>query len=297
MNRTYYPINEETARRAQEVNSFREYSAGSATAIYKKYCNVAYDLVDKIQEEKPTLYEKACTIAERYCKKLATYYNDYYRNEASCPSVMICGPANFPVKKKQRQNSRRDTLQQVWIDLEKYPERLHTMLTHEQTINSADSTAIEQLKAKIDALEAEKESMKTINAYYRKHGTLEGYPVEFTESEKSHIAFIFRMNLQNYGLFDTANINQQIRATKDRLQKLESVKESGTKETETDFFKIVENTETMRLQLFFDGKPDENTRNILKKNGFKWAPSQNAWQRQLTPNAKCALKQIISALS
>jgi hypothetical protein len=39
------------------------------------------------------------------------------------------------------------------------------------------------------------------------------------------------------------------------------------------------------LQLFFDEKPTEQQRAQLKSNGFKWAPSQDAWQRQLTDNA------------
>mgnify|MGYP000567974511 CR=1 FL=1 len=40
-----------------------------------------------------------------------------------------------------------------------------------------------------------------------------------------------------------------------------------------------------RLQLFFEEKPSEEQRRELKSNGFKWAPSQGAWQRQLTKNA------------
>ena len=40
-----------------------------------------------------------------------------------------------------------------------------------------------------------------------------------------------------------------------------------------------------RLQLFFDEKPAEEQRRELKHNGFKWAPSQGAWQRQLNRNA------------
>ena len=34
-------------------------------------------------------------------------------------------------------------------------------------------------------------------------------------------------------------------------------------------------------------------REVLKSNGFKWAPSQGAWQRQLTNNARYALKKVI----
>jgi len=45
------------------------------------------------------------------------------------------------------------------------------------------------------------------------------------------------------------------------------------------------NKDLGRLQLFFDEKPNEIERNRLKANGFKWAPSQGAWQRQLNDNA------------
>ena len=45
------------------------------------------------------------------------------------------------------------------------------------------------------------------------------------------------------------------------------------------------NREDNRLQVFFDGKPDEATRTELKISGFRWAPSVGAWQRQLTKNA------------
>ena len=33
-----------------------------------------------------------------------------------------------------------------------------------------------------------------------------------------------------------------------------------------------------RLQLLFDEKPPEDQRRALKSEGFKWAPSQGAWQ-------------------
>ena len=59
---------------------------------------------------------------------------------------------------------------------------------------------------------------------------------------------------------------------------------------------MVENTELMRLQLIFEDKPDEEIRDILKRNGFKWSPKNVCWQRQLTGNAKYSLKQVIEEL-
>ena len=57
--------------------------------------------------------------------------------------------------------------------------------------------------------------------------------------------------------------------------------------------KVVENFDMDRLQIVFDGKPGEEERATLKGSGFKWAPSQMAWQRQLTNNARYAAQRII----
>ena len=59
-------------------------------------------------------------------------------------------------------------------------------------------------------------------------------------------------------------------------------------EAGNDFFKVVENHEIMRLQLFFEDTPDENTRTVLKRHGF--------WQRNLTTNAKVALHRVLEEL-
>lgn len=98
--RKYYAVSEKMARFANDANSMRSYSAGSATNEYKHYVDLVYYYVDRIAEEKPNLLEKAEWMAERYSRKLAEYYNAYYRNEASCPSILVSGAGNFPVKKR-----------------------------------------------------------------------------------------------------------------------------------------------------------------------------------------------------
>ena len=52
------------------------------------------------------------------------------------------------------------------------------------------------------------------------------------------------------------------------------------------------NTADNRLQIFFEDKPDEETRSALKSNGFRWAPSAGAWQRQLNDNAIYAADRL-----
>lgn len=73
---------------------------------------------------------------------------------------------------------------------------------------------------------------------------------------------------------------------------MRAAKEKGTQETECKLFKVVENTEIMRLQIIFDGKPEPEVRDILKKNGFRWSPKNSCWQRQLTNNARYSLNRV-----
>ena len=61
-------------------------------------------------------------------------------------------------------------------------------------------------------------------------------------------------------------------------------------------FSVDRNTDINRLQLKFDGKPDEATRSILKSNGFRWSPREGAWQRQLGSSADSALNWVAQKL-
>lgn len=80
----------------------------------------------------------------------------------------------------------------------------------------------------------------------------------------------------------------------ERLEKIEEEFDEGKVVTiNGEKAKIYNNKELVRLQILFDGKPNEETRSKLKSNGFKWAPSQNAWQRLLNSNAAYALNRII----
>lgn len=52
------------------------------------------------------------------------------------------------------------------------------------------------------------------------------------------------------------------------------------------------NREDNRLQIYFEEKPDEKTRETLKGNGYRWSPKAGAWQRQLNDNAIYAADRL-----
>lgn len=103
-----------------------------------------------------------------------------------------------------------------------------------------------------------------------------------------------------FASYTLTNNNAKIKNTRKRIAELERLKETATEQTNetynTDLFEVIENADIMRLQLRFDGKPDADTRTVLKQNGFRWSPSNGVWQRQLTDNAKFALERVIEEL-
>jgi hypothetical protein len=104
--RKYFPIDEKLAYYARQQWSFTEYKDGNTTAEYKAQVEKVYSLVDRIEVEKPGFIAGATATADRYSKLLAEWYNTKHHIDMMCPSVMICGPANFPTRKKEKQINR-----------------------------------------------------------------------------------------------------------------------------------------------------------------------------------------------
>lgn len=107
--------------------------------------------------------------------------------------------------------------------------------------------------------------------------------------------FCGRLGFPNYQL---TNNSANIRRMKQRVEQLRrEVNRPAEPEVETaNGIRIVENKDLNRLQLFFPGKPAEEIRRNLKAHGFRWSPSEGAWQRQLHESARWAAKNVLSGI-
>ncbi|WP_373152212.1 hypothetical protein [Blautia massiliensis (ex Durand et al. 2017)] len=98
----YYPINEGAARRAKEMNSFSDYKEESATAEYRAMVDKAAAIAEQQKSRvDPMYHEKIDHLLDTYARKLAENMNQGFAIDARVPSVMIAGPANFPVHSKK----------------------------------------------------------------------------------------------------------------------------------------------------------------------------------------------------
>ena len=167
-------------------------------------------------------------------------------------------------------------------------------MSYKDPIRSDDPDAIEKLTGKLTACKERQEWMKEVNAYYRKHGTIRGMP-RMTEqmAEKLEAEMkIVTWDPMPYPRFQLTNNNAEIHRLEKRIDELSKAQTLGFEGWEFEGGKAVANTQKSRLQLFFDEKPDESKRTMLKRYGFRWTPTEGAWQRLLNENTIYACDRI-----
>ena len=158
-------------------------------------------------------------------------------------------------------------------------------MVYKNTISSSDPQAIEKLTAKLEGCKWQQTHMKDVNAYYRKYGTCKGYP-DMPDDKAAQLESNMRSyDTQPYPQWALQNNSAEIRRLEKRVDEITRNQEVGFSGWEFDGGRAEANTDMNRLQIFFDERPDAAKCAQMKSNGFKWAPSQGAWQRQLNDNA------------
>ena len=279
----YYPINEGAARRAKEAMSFSDYRPGSATAEYRHYVDQAVEIAQRQKKRvEPEYHEKIDGLLDAYARRLAANMNKGYEIAARVPSVMIAGSANFPVRAMEKQNAASDRNMEEWREIQGLLDKIRS--TGMGGISADDPQAVSKLEKKLEKLEASQELMKAVNAYYRKHGTLDGCPhltPHGIENLKADMASGWHYEKKPFQSWQLSNNSAEIRRVKGRIEDLTRHKEAAYVGWEFDGGTVEINREANRLQIFFEGKPDATVREELKSNGFRWSPKAEAWQRQL----------------
>ena len=168
-------------------------------------------------------------------------------------------------------------------------------------ISSDNPQAVELLKEKVSNQEKLQEFMKQANKYIKIKDIVKGDELLRTELKMNDDRikklrepdFCGRVGFPAYLL---SNNRQEITRLKKRIEELESRKEieEKTEEIETELYKY--KIEENRCMFIFSGKPNEEIRNILKSNGFKWSPSRLAWVRMASSNGIYSSKRVTKLL-
>lgn len=232
-----------------------------------------------------------------------------YENQAS---PMVTGPSKFPTRRMEKRINAQDKREQALRD--DVPRGIRHL---EQiawpngapgdAIRANDPEAIAKIEAQIADLTAMQEFMKQANAALRR-AVKTADPAAFLKEAGYSERRVNEMLTPNYmgktvafPSYMLSNNSANIRRLKARLTELQAMAEQENIERDIEtadgIVTYAENTEAARVQFLFPGKPSAEIRQILKRNGFRWAPSQSAWQRQLTSNGKDAAARVIALLS
>jgi len=174
-----------------------------------------------------------------------------------------------------------------------------THITGMGGIRANDPNAVSKLQTKLDGLETLQDTMKAVNAYFRKYKTLDGcqnLSSEQLENLKADMSRNSRPAPKPFESYMLTNNNAEIRRIKARIEELTRRSDTVYAEWQFKGGKVKANLQDSRLQIFFDEKPDAEIRSELKGNGFRWAPKAGAWQRLLADNAYYAANRISAIL-
>jgi antirestriction protein ArdC len=300
-------IDKETAYRAYTWTSFSPEKRGEG--FRQEYSQTLLDFREKIKPmaDKVGKSDEFETDFTHYRKKMKDLATAYLRSHSNVASAMITGPSKFPVERNRKKGDIADNKLKEYFSYDEYKRKtLIQKYTPDEfkPVKTGQDNALEILQKKLANLERAHKIMVDANKVIRtKKSEAEKIAalqeVGLTEKQAREILqpdFAGRIGFAAYNL---SNSSAEIKRLKDRIAEVETLhakRETGNKITKYAGGEVVENYDEDRLQLIFDGKPDEAIRTILKKHGFKWSPKNTAWQRQLTSNARWVLKQIIGQI-
>lgn len=181
-------------------------------------------------------------------------------------------------------------------------------------LTSDDPEGIRVQRARLAELEAGHARAKALNAAWRKGQEAGLVAAGLSESEAAELGKDARRFswMTRKGPFDLANSAARVKAAKERLAELEEIEarrraalEASSDQDDDPIAEVLERGEgwrierddvDVRVRIFFDGKPSEAVRAVVKRYGFRWAPSVGAWQRIASGMWKSAVYQVTREL-
>lgn len=253
----------------------------------KRAARIVLDYEKQLSEDLETIPENE---QEQYIANYKKYLFSWLSAMSNCYSVMITGGANFNNSRHDKANNRERARYDDFIEWRQKAQkainkRVEDSKPTEQKANEKWELLKREISKKIEwGSVANCVSMIERLAYNGEVELVNNCLSLITEYNTTHkTPFVTSRNK----IWSFTEIAERQRA------KSEEKKDKESKEIEINGVRIVENYDLDRLQMFFDGKPDNETISKLKHNAFKWSPSNGCWQRQLTNNAICGMKRVL----
>lgn len=293
-------VNKQAANAAYRGTSFDPEKR--AEQAIQGFASEVQSMYERLKPYATSESQKATLISEmqRFQTAYAQKYNDLLYSHSRLYSTMIAGPSKFPAERMRKLNEAYDWKADEVIEWKNRAEKSILRTLKGEAIEEAGGE-IEVLKKKIADAERNHEFMVKANVVVRKKipddqkvkeimalGTIS----ETTAREILKPDPMGRVGFPAYALSnDTANIHRM----KERLIELGKKEATTTSEIAFTGGNIIDNKEMDRVQIIFDQKPPESILSKLRGEGWRWSPSNTAWQRKRTPQALQSAMRITGA--
>lgn len=237
-------------------------------------------------------------VQEVYEERLVQRYKEWFRAQSRCFSVLVTGAGNFNQRKHQKAN---DAERAAYERLQAWKEKTIKRLNRKERLTGM--AEVERLRAILEAAEETHEKMKQVNQICRRKCTdeeqVDAIVAEcgIKEEQAKELVYpdpdrgTYRKGFASYQL--SLNL-AKIKDLKAKIARHEAMAEKEDKVLEFEGFEVELDYQEERLRIRHHEKPDAQTIQELKGNGFKWSPKNKAWQRQLTSNAVYAARRVLN---
>ncbi|MFI5296634.1 MAG: DUF3560 domain-containing protein [Polyangiales bacterium] len=164
-----------------------------------------------------------------------------------------------------------------------------------RTISSDDPDAIDKLRDKLAKLEANRARMVKVNKAVRaKDPNAALVALGLNAAEIREALTPDYMGRTGFPAYVLTNTSAEARRLTKRIADLEA-RATRPAPAPVVVGDITIDEDDNRVRIHFPGKPDEAMRTKLKGAGFRWAPSNGAWQRHASATAWWYARQIVGA--
>ena len=230
-----------------------------------------------------------------YEQRYKSLFSSWINAKSNCISSMITGPARFPTNKAEKANRSEQKHYEIFQQWrEKAKKAIVRKTQPEKTYNSE----IDRYKQELEGMRKNHELMKegniAIKKAHKEKTDISQYLIDTFGIQPHMIDWTMKFG------FGLQNNNANMKRVEARIKELEAKEQNRQNEPEKEYSfnggKVVMNYEADRIQIMHDTKPGQDVITLMKKNGFKWSPTNQAWQRQLTANAIYVTKHLLKSL-
>ena len=288
--------------RREKVNALRELAVNSGRNISMDPDRWGENILDSLEI---SLGKFLSQIPDELKDELEDAYIGKYKEwlyaQSRCFSVMITGPAKFNNRRHEKTNAAEHA---AYERLQTWSEKVIKRCNRQERLTGW--AEVERLQEKIDNLTRSQEMMKAANKIIRDKKLAEIEKVDelvalgFREEVALKLLepdFCGRLGFASYALTNNLAKIKDAEARMKRHADMANRAVDGDEVHEYSWGKLIVAFGDERYRFIFDGKPAPEIIKLMKSNAFKWSPSNSAWQRQITSNAKYAVKRMIEELN